>query len=49
MANGDAPEEDPKEQLPEGASEVLYVNNLNEKIKLPSAAPPSCPSLQLPA
>ncbi|TNY18817.1 RNA binding protein [Rhodotorula diobovata] len=35
MANGDAPEEDPKEQLPEGASEVLYVNNLNEKIKLP--------------
>lgn len=25
---------DMSEQLPEGASEVLYINNLNEKIKL---------------
>ncbi|GAA5987402.1 hypothetical protein JCM11641_002277 [Rhodosporidiobolus odoratus] len=28
-------DEEDKEQLPEGASEVVYVNNLNEKIKLP--------------
>ncbi|GAA5827891.1 hypothetical protein JCM3770_005622, partial [Rhodotorula araucariae] len=27
--------DDAGEQLPEGASEVLYINNLNEKIKLP--------------
>lgn len=29
--------DDKKEELPEGASEVLYINNLNERIKLDSA------------
>ncbi|BGP47397.1 hypothetical protein JCM10450v2_003249 [Rhodotorula kratochvilovae] len=37
-ANGDAQMAEggkAQEQLPEGATEVLYINNLNEKIKLP--------------
>lgn len=36
MADGHA---DQGVQLPPGASEVLYVNNLNEKIKLDSTSP----------
>lgn len=28
--------EPPKDDLPEGASETIYIKNLNEKVKLPS-------------
>jgi U2 small nuclear ribonucleoprotein B'' len=40
----DSSEESAAAELPEGASEVLYINNLNEKIKLPgsSSLSPSC-------
>ena len=30
--------EDSKDELPEGATEVLYINNLNERIKLDSTS-----------
>ncbi|GAA5847759.1 hypothetical protein JCM9279_005021 [Rhodotorula babjevae] len=35
MANGDDHDKPNEDPLPEGATEVLYINNLNEKIKLP--------------
>lgn len=34
MENGTDSKEDSKDELPEGATEVLYINNLNERIKL---------------
>mgnify|MGYP001351412562 CR=1 FL=1 len=50
-ANGDADDKPEEEPLPEGATEVLYINNLNERIKLPSPSPPSPlePILERPA
>jgi len=51
MTNGDADDKPEEEPLPEGATEVLYINNLNERIKLPSPSPPSPlePILERPA